>query len=570
MKKYLVYTGIFSVLVILASFISRSAADSADKIFINGKIITVDKDNSVAQAVAVKDGKIIAVGTTQSINKLKGSSTVVIDLKGKTLVPGFIDGHSHFMSLERSKTANVNPPPVGNVTNIATLIAEIQKFKKEKNIQPGEWISAFGYDQDQLAEKRHPEKEDLDAAFPDNPVTLTHVSGHMTVVNSLALKLSGITAATPNPAGGVIVRKKGSNEPTGLLQEGAARLIKREQKKQPDLNDQLALVKDQELFYASNGITTAQEGYTSYESLELLNKAAQNKELFIDIEALPAYTTLNKVLENPAYKFGVFNNRLKLAGTKLIADGSPQGKTAFFTKAYLTDVPGCNHDTCTGFSNVTQAQFDDVVYNAFSHGVRTFVHCNGDATIDMYIKAIERANQKLSINSNTLRPVTIHSQFVRPDQLDTYKQLGIIPAMFSNHAFFWGDVHVQNLGIERASFLSPFKSALKKGLIATDHTDYGVTPLNQLFLLWTAVERKSRSGKVIGPNERLTPIEALRTITINGAYQYFEEESKGSIEKGKLADFVILSDDLTAIAPAKIKDITVLETIKEGKTIYKK
>jgi predicted amidohydrolase YtcJ len=474
------------------------------------------------------------------------------------------------MSLERSKTVNIGPPPVGNVTDLASLIAEVKKYKAEKNIQPGEWISAFGYDQDQLKEKRHPEKEDLDAAFPDNPVTLTHVSGHMTVANSLALKLSGIDAATPDPAGGRIVRKKGSNEPTGLLQEGAARLLKRTQKEKPGLDEQLTLLKEQQLFYASNGITTAQDGFTSYESLELLRQAAARKQLFIDIEALPGYTTLDKVFSNPAYKFGVLQNGLKLAGTKIVADGSPQGKTAFFTKAYLTEVPGCNHDTCTGFPNVTQAQLDAAVLNAFSHKVRTFVHCNGDATIDMYIHAIEKADKQLSVNSLNIRPVTIHSQFVRPDQLDDYKRLGIIPALFSNHAFFWGDVHVQNLGIERAGFLSPLKSAQKRGIIATDHTDFGVTPLNQLFLLWTAVERKSRSGKVIGPDERLTPVEALRTITINGAYQYFEETSKGSIEKGKLADLVVLSDDLTTVAPVKIKDITVLETIKQGKTIYKK
>jgi len=572
MRVNFILTGVFAAIILLGSFVTRNgkAVDSADKIFINGKIITVDQKNTIAQAVAVKNGKILAVGSSAEISKLKDSKTIVVDLKGKTLVPGFIDGHSHFMSLERSKTVNVNPPPVGNVTNIATLVAEIQKYKKDKNIQPGEWISAFGYDQDQLAEKRHPVKEDLDTAFPDNPVTLTHVSGHMTVANSLALKLSEITAETPDPAGGVIVRKKGSKEPAGLLQEGASRLLKRTQKQQPTLQDQFTLIKDQQLFYASNGITTAQEGLTSFESLTLLNKAAAAKQLFIDIEALPPYATLDKVLADPANKFGVLRDHLKLMGTKIVADGSPQGKTAYFTKAYLTDVPGCDHDTCTGFANITQAQLNDAVKTAFGRGIRTFVHCNGDATIDMYVKAIENANKALSINSQTLRPVTIHSQFVRLDQLDDYKRLGIIPALFTNHAFFWGDVHVQNLGIERASFLSPLKTALKKGIIATDHTDYGVTPLNQLFLLWTAVERKSRSGKVIGPNERLTPIEALRTITINGAYQNFEESSKGSIEKGKLADFVILSADLTTVAPAKIKDITVLETIKEGKTVFKK
>ena len=187
----------------------------------------------------------------------------------------------------------------------------------------------------------------------------------------------------------------------------------------------------------------------------------------------------------------------------------------------------------------------------------------------MYVQALDNANKELQTTSADRRPVTIHSQFVRADQLDAYKRLGVIPALFSNHAFFWGDTHIKNLGVERASFLSPLKSAARKGIIATNHTDYGVTPLNQLFLLWTSVVRQSRSGTVVGSDERLTPIEGLRAITINGAYQYFEENEKGSIEKGKLADFVILSDDITAIDPQKIKDVRVLETIKEGKTIFK-
>lgn len=557
-------------IIFATTVINAQQKNTVEKIFINGNIITVDAKNSTAQAVAVSNGKILAVGTNSKIEKLKDKNTIVVDLKGKTVVPGFIDGHSHFMGLSRSTTVNVGSPPMGDVKNIADLVARIQFFQKQKNIAPGEWIDAYGYDQDQLEEKRHPNKEDLDAAFPNNPVTITNINGHMSVSNSYALKLSGIDANTANPPGGAIERKKGTNEPTGLLQENASRLLKRPAKPAPTLDEQLKGLKEQQLFYASNGITTAQDGYSSFESVELLHKAAERNELFIDIEALPGYPTLDKVLENPAYKFGVLKNHLKLAGTKMIADGSPQGKTAFFSKSYLVEVPGCNHDECTGFPNITQEQFNDLVIKAFKNNVRPFVHCNGDATIDMYLKAIENANKTLNTNSNDRRPVTIHSQFVRPDQLDDYKKLGIIAAFFSNHAFFWGDVHVRNLGADRANFLSPLKTAIKKGVVATNHTDYPVTPLNQLFLLWTSVERKSRSGQVIGPDERLTHIEGLRAITINGAYEYFEENSKGSIETGKLADLVVLSDDLTKIDPSKIKDITVLETIKEGKTVFKK
>ena len=545
----------------------------ADKIFVNGNIVTVDAENSIAQAVAVKDGKILYVGKTDEIKKFQDSKTVVVDLKGKTLVPGFIDGHSHFMSLGRGKSANLAAPPVGPVKNIADLVAELQKFKKEKNIKDGEWISGRGYDPDQLAEKRHPTKEDLDAAFPNNPVTLTHVSGHLTVANSYALRISGINSTTKDPEGGIIVRKKGSQEPTGLLQEHAAGLLKRkggEERKKPTLEEQFAELKDQQEFYASNGLTTAQDGHSSYESVILLNEATKQNKLFIDIEALPGYQTIDKVLANPELKFGELKNHLKLAGFKIVADGSPQGKTAFFTKPYLTDVPGCEHDQCTGIPTVTQKFFDEAILKGYKNNIQTYVHCNGDATIDMYIHAINYADSALNTTSVGRRSVVIHSQFVRPDQLDTYHNLGIVAALFSNHAFFWGDQHIQNLGIERASFLSPLKTAIKKGVVATNHTDYGVTPLNQIFLLWTSVARESRTGQIIGPDERLTPIEGLRAITINGAYEYFEEKTKGSIEKGKLADFVILSDNILTVPVPEIRNIEVLETIKEGKTIFKK
>jgi len=572
MKNKFSYIKIFPIvsMFIISILGFKEPTVTADKIFINGTIITVDSVNSIVQAVAIKDGKILAVGTEAEIKKYQVATTKVVDLKGKTLVPGFIDGHSHF-GLGNNKSANLASPPVGPVTNIANLISELQKFKKEHNIKDGEWISGHGYDPDQLAEKRNPTKDDLDAAFPNNPVTLTHVSGHLTVANSYALKLSSIDSFTPDPAGGIIVRKKGTKEPTGLLQERAAGLLKRrdgEEKVKPTLEEQFELLKQQQLFYASNGLTTAQVGNSGYDFIELLNKAEQNNKLFIDIEALASYGIIDKVLVNPELKFGELKNHFKIAGFKIVADGSPQGKTAFFTKPYLTDVPGCDHDECTGIPTVTQKYFDDAIFKGYKNNIQTYVHCNGDATIDMYIHAINYADSALKTTSVGRRSVVIHSQFVRPDQLDTYHNLGVVAALFSNHAFFWGDQHIQNLGIERASFLSPLKTAIKKGVVATNHTDYGVTPLNQIFLLWTSVARESRTGQIVGPNERLTPIEGLRAITINGAYEYFEEKTKGSIEKGKLADFVILSDNLLTVPVPQIKDIQVLETIKEGKTIF--
>jgi predicted amidohydrolase YtcJ len=555
---------------LLLSALLFTQSISAQTIYTNGKIVTVDGKNTIAEAIYVKNGKIEDVGTSKKIAQYKKTGTTVIDLKGKTVLPGFIDGHSHFMSFNRYTAVDLNPAPVGDVKNIQDIVDRIATFKKNRNVQPGEWINGFGYDQDQLEEKRHPTKFDLDKAFPDNPITITHISGHMSVSNSLALKLSGIDANTPNPAGGVIERVKNSNEPTGLLQEKAKGLIKPKGKKAPSLDEKLELLKEQQSYYASRGITTAQDGFSTFDAVEFLAEAAKLGKLFIDIEVLPGFPTLPKILKNPDLKFGVLNNHLKLAGTKISADGSPQGKTAFFTKAYLVEVPGCNHENCAGFPTVTQEQFNQSVLFAFKNNIRTFAHCNGDATIDMYLTAIKNANTSLNTESNSRRPVTIHSQFVRNDQLDEYKRLGVIPAFFTNHAYFWGDVHTRNLGAERANFLSPLKTAASKGIIATNHTDFPVTPINQLFLLWTSLARESRSGKVIGADERVSLYEGLKAITINGAYQYNEEKIKGSIEKGKLADLVIIAEDITKIPVGKIKDLEVLETIKEGKTVYKK
>lgn len=566
-KKWLSQTVILPSIMIGAA--TTAFANTIDKILYNGTVLTMNAENQSSQSVAIHNGRIVAVGTSQDILQLKSPTTELIDLQGKTVVPGFIDGHSHFMGIGKGKRVNISPPPMGPVSTIADIITALKNFQVKENIQKEQWIEAFGYDIDQLAEQRHPTKEDLDQAFPDNPVVLTHASGHMLVANSAALKLSVIDEKTADPPGGIIVRKANSNEPTGLLQETAMRYIKRGKPTPVTWQDQLQALKDQQALYASVGITTAQDGYTSLASLETLKRAAAEGALYIDIVSLPGHTLLETILNEKKYQFGHYSNHLKLAGFKVTADGSPQGKTAFFSRPYLTAVPGCNHEGCTGQPTLTQEQLDQVIEKGFQLNIHPFVHCNGDAAVDMYIKAVERANSLLNVHSKQHRPVVIHSQFVRPDQLDKYKQLGFVPSFFTNHTFFWGDVHVRNLGQERAFFSSPLKTALAKDIIFTNHTDYGVTPISQLLLLGTSVNRLSRSNVVIGPEQRVTPLEGLRALTINGAYQYFEENEKGSIEKGKLADLVILSDNPLTVDPLTIKDIKVVETIKEGKTIFK-
>lgn len=254
----------------------------------------------------------------------------------------------------------------------------------------------------------------------------------------------------------------------------------------------------------------------------------------------------------------------------MIADGSPQGKTAYFTEAFLTPVPGCESN-CKGLPSISQKSMNDLFVMAYKDDNQLFIHGNGDGSIDMILEAHKYACEKLNQPlDKDRRTVVIHSQFVRADQMDTYVKYNILPSFFTNHAYFWGDVHVENLGEEGAFALSPIASASKLGLKFTNHSDATVTPIDPLFTVWSAVNRISRTGRIIGPKEKATPYQALKAITSHAAFEYFEENSKGSLSKGKLADFVILDKDPLSVDPMEIKDIKVVETIKEGKSIFKK
>ena len=331
---------------------------------------------------------------------------------------------------------------------------------------------------------------------------------------------------------------------------------------------ELARLKAAQMIYAAAGLTTAQEGATNLGELEVLQRGAARGALFLDVVALPLITELDRILAgNPPGSFGTYRGRLKLGGVKLVLDGSPQGKTASFTTPYLTGGPTGQADW-RGEPTFPPAVLDAMVKRCYDLKLQTFLHANGDAAIDMLLEAHERASA--GDRSDDRRTVAIHSQFVRPDQLDRYVADRIIPSFFTGHAYYFAAAHLANRGKAQASFLSPMKTALAKGLHPTNHTDFVVTPIDQMMVLWTAVTRKSLAGEVIGPGERVTPMEALEAITINAAYQYREEASKGSIEPGKLADLVILDRNPLKVDPDAIKDIRVVETIKEGQTIYRR
>ncbi|GMU51941.1 MAG: hypothetical protein AMXMBFR33_10870 [Candidatus Xenobia bacterium] len=540
---------------------------SADQIYTNGTIITVAESQPEAEALAVKDGKILAIGSSQEVLKLQGPETIMVDLKGHTMVPGFVDGHSHFMNALQIVTwSNYSAPPVGPVRSIKDILAVLEEHKKRLKPAPGEWIIGYGYDGNMLEDGRELTKDDLDPHSPDNPVLIIHVSNHGGVFNSAALAFFGINADTPTPPGGIIARKPGSNEPAGLIQETAfLPIFPRIPKPGPE--ELLERMQAAQAIYASAGITTAVEGATSAPDLALLVKGAAQGRLYLDVVSNILVTELEEVLkEHPVETFGRYQNRLKLRGVKTFADGVPMSRTAFFTQPYL--LPGPNGESpWRGEPMFPLETFQAMFDQAYRLGLPLSIHCNGDAGLDMLLAAHEKAAGDRK--GDKLGTTIIHAQFARPDQLEKCAKYQINVSFYTEHTFFFADTHLKNLGPERTHPCSPMRTALSLGLHCTNHTDFSVLPIDQLMTMWTAVNRIARSGLEIGPQERVTPLQALRAITIEGAHQHGEEDSKGSLEVGKLADLTILSANPLEVEPMSIKEIQVLGTVKEGRVIYR-
>jgi predicted amidohydrolase YtcJ len=552
--------------VAIVAIACQAAPTPAERIIRGGPIVTVNPAQPAAAAVAIAGGKIVAVGTEAEVMAWKGPGTVVTDLGGKTLVPGFVDGHSHFWSLVDVQTqALCATPPAGTCRSVADVIASLKKIQERRRLGPGKFVIGFGYDPELLAEKRPPTRQELDAAFPDNPVLLVHVSGHGAMLNSKALATYGITAATPTPPGGVIGREAGSQEPNGLLFETAFLPIFA---KVPGPNDDecLDLLKSGQELYLREGITTAQEGATMKHQLDLLRIFADRGLLKLDVVSLPFITEIDAVFGGqPPRNEPEYKNRLRIGGVKIVTDGSPQGRTACFTKPYLTDGPA-GQKNWRGELSFPQATLNGWVQKVYDGGATLFMHCNGDAAIDALLEAHRAAS-----GDDPAKPrgtVGVHSQFIRRDQLEKYAAWKITPSFFTIHCFYFGDTHVANRGPEQAAFISPMKSARALGIRPANHTDFNVAPLDQMFTIHTAVNRTTRSGATLGPDERVGPLEALEAITIDGARMYGEEGRKGSIEPGKFADLVVLSGNPLAVPAAAIKEIRVEETIKEGRTVW--
>ncbi|MBL0709665.1 MAG: amidohydrolase [Colwellia sp.] len=539
-------------------------------LYFGGDIITMQGDKpQYVEAVIERDGKIIYVGDkAKAISSSKKSNfsgkTNEIDLQGNTLLPGFVDPHGHFMSaLMMTQQVNVAQPPVGNATNIAKIIAKLKAYQVENNVEKGGFLVGWGYDQDLIDEKRHITKLDLDTAFPDHKVIIIHVSMHGAVLNSQALNWADLDANSKTPAGGIIARLPNSTEPAGLVMEMSYIPIM-EKMPQPSEPQMLALMAKAQEEYTSQGYTHAVEGFTHTKHIDFLMKAAEQNKLVIDIASLPAFTEMDQWFDNPKYKFGEYNNKFKLQACKITLDGSPQGKTALVSTPYLTGGPA-GQKNWRGESSITQAQLDTITKKMFDANIPLQIHTNGDGAIDMMIKTVEKAGITAKDNRRT---IIIHSQFQRPEHLPKYVELGLLPSYFTLHTFFWGDVHIKNIGEKAANFISPMKAAKEYGIVISNHSDFNVTPLNPFFIMWSSMARETRSGVILGADQRVDNYTALQALTTGPAYQFFEENRKGMLKKGLLADFVILKNNPLKQDVNHIKDNQVLTTIKEGKVVY--
>ena len=563
---------ILALFVIYSCKNEKQAHDAADNnalatVYYGGDIITMSGNTpEYVDALVERDGKIAFVGASDQAMKIAGAGHKMIDLKGQTMLPGFIDGHAHFSFFATQAIgAQILPPPDAGAKDIPSLIAILKAWNTPENRSLTGWIFGMGFDDSILEENRFPTKHDLDKVSTEFPIMIIHISGHFASVNSKGLELLEITSNTKDPEGGVIRREK-RNEPNGVLEELAA--IPHMMKVINPSSTEAAnrFFEAGQNMALSYGYTTAQEGRTMHNHEDLV-KSAEAGKLKLDVVSYVDYLFADKYM-NTTWNSKAYQNHYRIGGMKLTLDGSPQGRTAWRTQPYLIPPEGAKKNYA-GYPAIPEDSVVISIYEkAFKNNWQILTHANGDAAMDQMIRTMNTVAKKYG-NDNR-RNVLIHGQYVREDQLDDFKKLDVIASLFPLHTFYWGDWHKEIIGDSLGNKISPTRTALDKGLKITIHTDAPVALPNLMRMVGISVERKSRSGQIIGAQEKLSPYEALKGITIWSAYQHFEEDTKGSLETGKLADLVILDKNPLKVDPADIKDIIVMETIKEGKKVYQK
>ncbi|MBT8146382.1 MAG: amidohydrolase, partial [Gammaproteobacteria bacterium] len=542
-----------------------SLARDADLIIVGDNIVTMD--GSEVTGVAVTGDRITATGSRDQILGLGGASTRIIELGDQALLPGFIDAHGHFSAVARYlDLLDLSSPPVGQVTGVDDIVQLLRQRIENQQIPPGQLVYGFGYDDSLLAEQRHPTRVDLDRASTQHPIIIRHVSGHLLVANTQALINAGINAATPDPEGGIIRRRPGTQEPNGVMEETAMGAFPGSGSDQTP-ERQAQLLREAVDIYAGYGITTIQDSNISASYVDRLKSLGTDDPFAVDIVAYIMANPISDEALDAIEAESDYTGGVRIGGIKFTLDGSPQGRTAWLSEPYDEGPPG------QGSDYVAYPSYDPDAYRAriggvLERGVPVLAHANGDAAIELMIDGIDQALAGKTVPDH--RSVIIHAQLIRPDQLDRVKDLGIVPSYYSVHPFFWGDWHRLSFGDARASFISPVRATIERQIPFTIHNDSPIVPPDIMRLVSITVNRETRSGHILGPDQRATVMEALNAVTLGAAYQYFEEDEKGSITPGKRADLVILASNPLTTDPKELADIEIVETIARGQTVHRR
>lgn len=526
--------------------------------YINGTILTMEEDRLYAEAVCTKDGIIQAVGTEEEVLKLKQEGDRIINLGGKTMLPGMIDGHSHFAGTANAMTQC----DLSLCNSFADVIREMKAFKKKRKLSDEAWIVGCNYDHNFLSEGRHPDRFVLDQISDTNPVLLIHASSHMGVANSKGLALQGINEMAEDRTDGRYGRIEGTNIPNGYMEE---KVFLEFQSKLPmtSVEELMNLFQEAQKLYASYGITTVQDGMVARPLFQLLKTASDMGILKLDIVGYVDIMTAAELPDEVPEYDRKYHKHLKLGGYKIFLDGSPQGKTAWMQNPYVGEASYC------GYPIHSDAALESYIRLALKKGQQLLAHCNGDAAAEQYITGFEKVLASAD-SRETHRAVMVHAQLVQREQLRRMADLGMMPSFFIAHTYYWGDIHLKNFGIERGSRISPAKDAMDYGMKFTFHQDSPVVLPDMMRTVSCAVNRISRTGQEIGKEQRIPVLEALKAVTSYGAYQYHEEDRKGTIAVGKLADFAVLNKNPLKTDPEMLAEVQVMMTVKEDQIIYER
>ena len=557
-------------LIVLASLyistlVSAPVAPS-HQVFIGGEVLTMDPDSKIAEAVSVRDGVIDQVGSTVEILALVTEDTDVVDLSGRTLVPGFVDAHGHFPgSGQTAFTVDLNSPPIGDTESIPELLDKLRAFGEKRT---DGWLIGSNYDDTLLAEKRHPTRDDLDLVSATRPIAVVHVSGHLMVVNSAALAELHIDETTPDPEGGHIVRDLSSADqrrPNGILEETATHHA-RDKTLDLSVSDAWQMTKLATAEYLQYGVTTASAGGMPTAIASLLGPMSNYNQMPLRVALFPFFDEVGAGLLAGEITLDDFaSGRVRVPRVKIIADGSIQGFTGYLSQPYHRSHKG--DADYRGYPAVPRDALFEQVAGLYRQRIQVAIHGNGDASIEDALDAIEAAAAKYPWPE--ARPLIIHAQMTRNDQIARMAALGVTPSFFSAHTFFWGDRHAGIfMGPERAANMSPAKWAQEAGVRFSSHMDTPVTPMRPLQAVWSPVERKTKTGVVLGPDQRIDRMTALRAVTIDAAWQVFMDDQVGSIEPGKLADLVVLSG--SPLTAPDLRDLLVDMTVIEGVTHFER